>query len=392
MKSYNANCQLIAILLVTIVCLVTNGVAAQDVMPNMVGSLSWSPDGTELALVSDNGLFIYDRNNRLLRYQLEGIPYAYALNGWSPDGSHLLLGNRVIDAQSLQTIREIPGYPRGWINAGRQVFTITPDHIGIINVEDGAIAGEIPLDIQIEEAFASPDGMKIATSVANGLFVFDVNRREMIVESTYTFRAIGRPVWSPDSSWIAFSGLQQANNGDWRATLNIVEANTGNLLLNYEAPQIGFLSWAAQTNKLVGVSGDANEIYVWDANTLQLLSTSSFVGEFTGDDAMLSPFGGVLAIGIIPSNDSAISNDRSSSQFLVANTLLIAVPDVSPESIQTLTDRCGLPTQTEVALDQKAVSDLSAFTAQVTRLSDSQIVPGCRADLLAVAAALQASP
>jgi WD40 repeat protein len=392
MKSHNANCQLIAILLVAIVCLVTNSVAAQGVMPNMVGSLSWSPDGTELALVSDNGLFIYDRNNRLLRYQLEGIPYAYALNGWSPDGNHLLLGNRIIDAQSLQTIREIPGYPRGWIDAGRQVFTITPDHLKIINIEDGTIAGEMPLDIQIEEAFASPDGTKIATSVANGLFVFDVNRREMIVESTYAFRAIGRPVWSPDSSWIAFSGLYQANNGDWRATLNIVEANTGNLLLNYEAPHIGFLSWAAQTNRIVGVSGATNEIYVWDANTLQLLSTSSFAGEFTGDDAMLSPFGGVLAIGIVPSNESVTSNHQTSSQFLVANTLLIAVPDVSLESIQTLTDRCNLPAQTEATLDQQAATDLTAFATQVAALSNTQIPPACRADLLAVAAALQASP
>jgi hypothetical protein len=79
-----------------------------------------------------------------------------------------------------------------------------------------------------------------------------------------------------------------------------------------------------------------------------------------------------------------LTSQASSSQVLVANTLLIAVPDVNPESIQTLTD------QTEAFLDQQAATDLTAFTAQVEALPETAIAPGCRADLLAVAAALQA--
>jgi hypothetical protein len=49
-----------------------------------------------------------------------------------------------------------------------------------------------------------------------------------------------------------------------------------------------------------------------------------------------------------------------------------------------------LPARTEAALDQQAATDLTAFTAQVAALADTAIPPGCRADLLAVAAALQA--
>ena len=53
-----------------------NGVytTAQDVSPDIGGRLEWSPDGTELAVIANNGVFIYDRAFQLLRYREQDIP------------------------------------------------------------------------------------------------------------------------------------------------------------------------------------------------------------------------------------------------------------------------------------------------------------------------------
>jgi WD40 repeat protein len=371
---------------------VSHNLQAQAVYPDKIGGLAWNLNGTELAVLSNNGIFIYGRDGSLLRYQLEDIDYYSTLaawNGWSPNGTRLLLGNRIVDAQTLQTLQDIQG-PRGWLKGGQQVFSISADTISVYNTDDASLAGEIPVDIQMEEAFSSPDGTKIAATIVNGLFVFDVNQLTMIFQAVYPFRGIGRPIWSPDSAHIAFGGSSDLQDGTREVKLNVVDASTGDLLRSREVPEVGFLTWARQSNRLSGVNGYSNEIYIWDANTLDLLTTTPFSGEFTGYTAAFSPFGGVLAIGLVNSIDVGTGQSSALLEHSPPLNLLVMTPDVSIESLRTITSACGIPARTEAALDQQAATDLTAFTAQVAALPDTAIPPGCRADLLAVAAALQA--
>lgn len=69
----------------------------------------------------------------------------------------------------------------------------------------------------------------------------------------------------------------------------------------------------------------------------------------------------------------------------------IIVPAPSLERLRLLTERCGMADVTEGALlAQAEMSHLPAFIQQVETLNEDQIPPGCAADLIAVAQALQA--
>ena len=95
---------------------------AQGVSPDIGGRLEWSPDGTELAVIANNGVFIYDRAFRLRRYREQDIPNYTAFGGWSPDGSRLLVENRMLSADTLQVSREYEINLSGWLMDGTQVF------------------------------------------------------------------------------------------------------------------------------------------------------------------------------------------------------------------------------------------------------------------------------
>jgi WD40 repeat protein len=133
-------------------------------------------------------------------------------------------------------------------------------------------------------------------------------------------------------------------------------------------------------------------IKTWNLDTNEI-ATIATIPDMQLMDAALSPAGGRLAMSVFTLDDNPAANlsaDSAIYQSFLDNALQIVVPDSSPQYLEAITAACGLPARTEAALDQQAATDLTAFTAQVAALPDTQIPPGCRADLLAVAAALQA--
>jgi hypothetical protein len=70
-----------------------------------------------LAVSADNGIFIYDRDFRLLRYR--NIPSASGI--WSSDGTKLLVGSLVLRADTLDVLLDIELTPHGWLSNDSQL-------------------------------------------------------------------------------------------------------------------------------------------------------------------------------------------------------------------------------------------------------------------------------
>ena len=78
----------------------------------IVSHLSWSPDGSELLVGSDNHFFIVQRDgSNARRVQLDSLDKAWRVGAWSPDGTRIALF--------------VPGYPDR--NIPPEIFTVRPD-------------------------------------------------------------------------------------------------------------------------------------------------------------------------------------------------------------------------------------------------------------------------
>ncbi|MDX2137747.1 MAG: WD40 repeat domain-containing protein [Chloroflexota bacterium] len=373
-------------IVVSVICIGTPTTNAQAISPNIGGNVEWSPDGTELAVIANNGIFIYDHNNTLLRYTLTPIDNYFAFGGWSPDGTKLLLGNQIFDSQTLDIVAEIPGYPRDWILDSNHVFTITREQIRVINIQNGMLVSEIPVSIQIEEADASPDGSQISTMIAGTLFLFDARNSGVI----FQLDEAGIYTWNDIGTQIAYIG---SNN-----TLNILDISTNIIRRSNSGTVVeaGPLTWSQ--NRIALVSR-AQNVFIWDAETFNLISTASLAQNTTGN-LDYSSFGGLIAVGQIPqsANQSSSTDGRINLNIgegiindLANGAVGIVIPEPTQLGLQAITDACGLQPAADQALTAEiSTQDYVGFTAQLEALPETALPPGCRADLLAVASTIAA--
>ena len=379
----------VALFLVAWLSLLAVPASAQDIVPERIGSVSWSPDGTELLVAASNGIFVYGRDNTLLRYRIESIDYAYFFNGWKPDGTQFLLGRHIIARQTLQTIKEISG-ARGWINGGQQIFRLKSDvmnnfrtTIEIVNVSDSSVAWTIPTIYQIEDTLVSPDTTKVATAISNALIVFDVNQREVIFE--YNGESfIGRYTWSPDGNQIAFT--ERINPQSSR----LVVANLTNQTIRSSSDPIELISLAWGKDQVIGVTqtGDFTTGYLYilslfDDRTLDRISHSQIGSTFDGG-SIVSPFGGVIVF-LRPMANSLISG------------LDIFVLTATLDRFAQIAASCGAPntlTDFDTSLTDPAAiaAQAQALLAQLDALPENAIPAGCAADLRAIAEAIMPPP
>ncbi|MDX2138568.1 MAG: hypothetical protein SF123_10780 [Chloroflexota bacterium] len=114
-----------------------------------------------------------------------------------------------------------------------------------------------------------------------------------------------------------------------------------------------------------------------------------------------SPYGGRLLMGLYsnPAYDASPNNEIASPAAPLSNftetelggLIQVLVPLASPERLQAITDDCGLQPAADQALTAEiSTQDYAGFTTQLEALPEDALPPGCRADLLAVAAALDA--
>lgn len=371
-----------------------------------ISSVEWNNDGTMIAAAGVNVgdpfggyLNVVNVETGESVYRNEPMPGGYSSVTWSPDGRYLAVGgfNTIIEIVSIER-REIIATLLGheatinwldWNHDGtRLVSAGTTDKKAIL--WDTTIYQSLRVletaDPWVTEF--SPDGTSIAIGSAAGVEIAppDLEVPALYAERqrTYEIAYVGAFDWSSDGSLLAV-GSQTL--GTENASIQLLDVNSGQVIrqIRLDRDNIFGLDWSSD-GSLIAVSSNEGPINLWEVDLNTMLETYSGATAYPNKIAF-SPFGGRLAYGLVVSAEQAA---RGTS--LADSGVAIVVPAPSIERLNVIARGCISPAGLrDVALVTEAAR-LPEYIAQVEALSDEQISTGCRADVLAVARAVQSLP
>lgn len=206
----------------------------------------WSPDGSQLAFVSNRGgtlqLYLLPRAAGEARQigQFEGAPSAIR---WSPEGKTLYVTAAVDVDPDWRGARGSQPPPRGpkapevawklpYKSDGVGYLLAREMHLFALDVRSGDKRRVTDGSFDVLGFDVSPNGRHLAyTRTRDGVFAHatdlwvcdaDGSRPRQLTQG---IAMVAQPLWSPDGRWILFSGAQQ--EGDASAYLWLVEFATG---------------------------------------------------------------------------------------------------------------------------------------------------------------------
>lgn len=399
--------------------------ALQEQMKSLWYALAvdWSPDGTHIAAVgqkqllrSDEGfILIFDSITGQIDYQAESQSGGYQAVSWSPDSHFLAIGGygktvQIFDVTSKTMIATLTGHKGvitsiNWNSTGTQLISSSPADQEVIvwDTKTYKPIQKIKLFNSWTASF-SPDDEKIGIA-SGGVFVFpssltfDQNLDAKLFQYHPAY-AIGM-AWSHSGKQFAIGTQQLIDpNSDKRPNPLV-------LIFNLDSPEPVKTFEVEQETALYGIQWSANdqEIATYGVNgAVRILdaATGTLLDTFPGNEQRVetnfsfSPYGGRLIYG--GSTFDSIStlpqiqfNQAPSTKRYLTNIVQMVVPAPSFEKLQSITHACGMEASLEASLiSQIDAQNLSTFSSQVETLTDAQIPPLCKADLMAVAEALMA--
>jgi WD40 repeat protein len=295
-----------------------------------VGSVTWSPDGTRLALVSsDDTVMVWDAASGEQLLVLRGHTHGVDSVAWSPDGTRLASGGcdgfeppycvagavRVWDAASGQQLLVLEGHTAGVGSVGW-----SPDgtRLASSGSEDDAIrvwnaaSGEQLCELRSNRSFIgtvgtgsvawSPDGTKLVSGEfqqAPAVRVWDAARcEELRVLPIRHGGSVLSLAWSPDGTRLASSSLD--------GTVVIWDAASDTVLRQLDdcGCWIYSVTWSPDSTQLAASHSHTNTTFetgdrtirVWDAPSgEQLLVLRGHTGDV--NSVAWSPDGALLASG-----------------------------------------------------------------------------------------------
>jgi WD40 repeat protein len=403
------NMKLMKIIIVMLVLLSgLVGVNAQEVSQNIFDyryvTPSWSHAGDRLALVFERQVQIRSTSRRDQNIVLDGCDFGpdFWRPVWNPDDRLVAAGcsDATIAIWNADTGEQIallgpfedPFGGFAW-SPDQRTFHVTGGEMGLpANVWD--TQSWTVVDTYNDVA---PSGIVFnANSSQAALFIGDFLR--IIDPASYSTLFISRDseysdgidnilmlAWSPDGTRIVTGLLDGRIMVRSVPALDVVAVYPISEKLDtqqdhHPLQQVRAVSFSADGQQVLSIAGDGT-FQAYDLTTQQVISTRQYPQVSA---ASFSAYGGQLALldaSLLPIYQEGVA---SLNQAVPTDLLTLTVPMPTQTTLEQLGAACGLS-----ARSQQAATDLTAFTAQVESLPDTQIPPGCRADLLAVAAALQ---
>ncbi len=367
--------------------------------PDYIRAVAWDSTGDQIAIATETGTIqILDTSGQVVRSLQNGGAGVYTL-AWSPDGTRLASGGadkvvRVWDVVAGKVAFTLTGHTGSilsvaWDPDGTRIVSAsyedTPQNVRIWNAVTGQQLSAISAGAAPAVAW-SPDGERLAVSQFQRLEIWDA-------ASGQSVKQIKTPeyglfiAWSPDGTKIA-SADSYTND---KSTIRIWDVATGQLAttLTGHTNVALSVSWSPDGTKIASTGHD-HTVRIWDVASGQSLTVIQ--ARDSVFRAAWSPFGGRLAYGdVATQGTSSTANAAATPGAANASTgLHIIVPPATLKDLQAIVRRCVNRTEVQTTLmPDLDTNQLSSFIAKVKGLSNQQIGPGCAADLIAVADALQ---
>lgn len=350
--------------------------------------VDWSPNGTQIATGNTLGdVEIWNVDAGALVNTLHGHTQEIMVLQWSPNGSLLASGSpdgtiRIWDVVSGQATQVMIFTPPDSLFRAILDIDWSPDSTFVVGArETGSIViwdirtGESQTlfshdDMALTVAW-SPSGNLIASGGADDkLFLWDtINQSlsEFAPISSEDLGSVDSIDWSADGNRIAVATR--------RGGIRIFDLSTDSLVFHLPQPPrtIASLNWSPDNTELA----IRNRETVTVVNTITGNVVGSIVGNTVSKDVVWSPYGGQVAV----------RNGEYRSDTQLGNAVQIFVPAPSLERLQAIGRRCNTPANVMRTLNTP--ERVPAFVTQIRALTAAQIPPGCAADLIAVAEALQ---
>ncbi|MDX2136711.1 MAG: hypothetical protein SF123_01355 [Chloroflexota bacterium] len=416
-RTVNVNIITAALLTMLIVpSIAIKSLAQEETPPQTVSAVAWSPNGERIAIGDVSGSLVISNFDNSPPITLTEQAAITTRVDWSPDGALLASGGygdsvSIWDTTNGNLVRTFSISEENivatlvlWSLDAQSIFTSsatnTAPSLREWDVRDGTIRHELS-GFEAYAATWSPDGQMLAVSGLVQITFIDSatftqqNRLEPEQGDFDNRYQISSLDWATDGQTMAVGYL----NGQVRIwdlarhrILHTFQANESvSRTSNYRTSSIIALRYMADETRLVSVSEDGT-LRGWDITTGEVIINQDLAIPVVYS-ADFSPWGGQIVVGGTPiaPTDSQVAMTESNTTGLPTNTLEIVVADPSAETLQAITDACGLASAADQALTAEiSAQDYVGFTTQLEALPENALPPGCRADLLAVAAALDA--
>ncbi|MCB9452592.1 MAG: hypothetical protein H6672_14235 [Anaerolineaceae bacterium] len=374
----------------------------------------WLPDDSGTLVLTENAISLYDPAWQPVTTR--SVISFDTLISLAPDGRTMLVRNgtwEIWDIRTLQTVRVLPIDPGAvgpvWSVDGR---TITFRDAGLVGTsvydsQTGALIRRITGQFWASalDMIWSPDRSVVAVNADKLIILLDTNSgleiKRIALPDAQRMSILGL-VWSNDGQQIALRiGRKldtQTQQSVFQYDLFLLDVGSGSLtsLVQSVPDYLLDLLWSKSDSELAAITN--NEILIVDISSSLVnrfvLQSRAFAG------ARYSQYGGQLRVGYSKLFDTGANQDTTSDVAQVGSSefnglIQVVVPVTTLDRFAEIAASCNGPaTLTSFDTTAQAANAIAAqaqaLTAQLTALPSGAIPPGCKADLLAIAAALEA--